>query len=353
MLSRTCERRVERLWLHRVAANIAHSLSLAVDTWPRGSVRDGGRADVHRSERDDAVPADEGNVLLRFQRNQSKSRAVEPAPRVVACVAQWTAHVSTEVTTEAARPTRHVAFAIFALFQRRETRSMSRGAAWRLLRPLSRLVDRAARRRGAALGSTARMERAATPAFTSASACAEGRTRRPAAIDGAHSSRGLAGSHDGRKARPARLPRPASTRGPHRVSRHPQARLGWILGRERRRRRRGLPRPADAQRLHVPGSPAATSAALLPLGVVLTHVSADFDTLSSAVFGEAANHRLGANCTFVVLPRGASPGVAHYVQLHKNKFIREKKRVSRGQAGAGWAWPTRSGATGWRTARPG
>ena len=78
---------------------------------------------------------------------------------------------------------------------------------------------------------------------------AEGRTRRPAAIDGAHSSRGSAGSHDGRKARPARLPRPASTRGPHRVSRHPQARLGWILGRERRRRRRGFPRPADAQRL--------------------------------------------------------------------------------------------------------
>ena len=78
---------------------------------------------------------------------------------------------------------------------------------------------------------------------------------------------------------------------------------------------------------HVPGSPAATSAALPPLGVVLTHVSADFDTLSSAVgLAKLRNHRLGANCTFVVLPRGASPGVAHYVQLHKNKFpIREKR----------------------------
>ena len=78
---------------------------------------------------------------------------------------------------------------------------------------------------------------------------------------------------------------------------------------------------------HVPGSPAATSADLPPLGVVLTHVSADFDTLSSAVgLAKLRNHRLGANCTFVVLPRGASPGVAHYVQLHKNKFpIREKR----------------------------
>jgi nanoRNase/pAp phosphatase (c-di-AMP/oligoRNAs hydrolase)/CBS domain-containing protein len=78
---------------------------------------------------------------------------------------------------------------------------------------------------------------------------------------------------------------------------------------------------------HVPGSPAATASDMPPLGVVLTHVSADFDTLSSAVgLAKLRNHRLGANCTFVVLPRGASPGVAHYVQLHKNKFpIREKR----------------------------
>lgn len=63
------------------------------------------------------------------------------------------------------------------------------------------------------------------------------------------------------------------------------------------------------------------------LGVVLTHVSADFDTLSSAVgLAKLRNHQLNENCTFVVLPRGASPGVAHFVQLHKNKFpIREKK----------------------------
>ena len=73
----------------------------------------------------------------------------------------------------------------------------------------------------------------------------------------------------------------------------------------------------------VPGSSGTTS----NLGVVLTHVSADFDTLSSAVgLAKLRNHQKGENCTFVVLPRGASPGVAHFVQLHKNKFpIREKK----------------------------
>ena len=84
------------------------------------------------------------------------------------------------------------------------------------------------------------------------------------------------------------------------------------------------PTPNDWQ---VPGSPAALDGKKYPLGVVLTHVSADFDTLSSAVgLAKLRNHRLGAICTFVVLPRGASPGVAHYVQLHKNKFpIREKR----------------------------
>ena len=65
-----------------------------------------------------------------------------------------------------------------------------------------------------------------------------------------------------------------------------------------------------------------------PLGVVLTHVSADFDTLSSAVgLAKLRNARLGANCTFVVLPRGASPGVSHYLALHKNKFPIKEKRV--------------------------
>ena len=74
-----------------------------------------------------------------------------------------------------------------------------------------------------------------------------------------------------------------------------------------------------------------------PLGVVLTHVSADFDTLSSAVgLAKLRNARLGANCTFVVLPRGASPGVSHYLALHKNKFPIKEKRVV--EAGAlAWA----------------
>ena len=66
-----------------------------------------------------------------------------------------------------------------------------------------------------------------------------------------------------------------------------------------------------------------------PLGVVLTHVSADFDTLSSAVgLAKLRDHRLGAQCTCVVLPRGASPGVSHYLALHKNKFpIKEFRAV--------------------------
>ena len=65
-----------------------------------------------------------------------------------------------------------------------------------------------------------------------------------------------------------------------------------------------------------------------PLGVVLTHVSADFDTLSSAVgLAKLRDSRLGAPCTFVVLPRGASPGVSHYVELHKNKFPIKKKQT--------------------------
>ena len=65
-----------------------------------------------------------------------------------------------------------------------------------------------------------------------------------------------------------------------------------------------------------------------PLGVVLTHVQADFDTLSSAVgLAKLRNARLGAPCTFVVLPRGASPGVSHYLALHKNKFPIKEKRT--------------------------
>jgi hypothetical protein len=53
------------------------------------------------------------------------------------------------------------------------------------------------------------------------------------------------------------------------------------------------------------GSGGGDGGAEPPLGVVLTHISADFDTLSSAVgLAKLRNHRLGAQCTFVVLPRG-------------------------------------------------
>ena len=78
-----------------------------------------------------------------------------------------------------------------------------------------------------------------------------------------------------------------------------------------------------------PGKEGAEPHGGMPLGVVLTHVSADFDTLSSAVgLAKLRDARLGANCTFVVLPRGASPGVSHYLALHKNKFpIKEKRAV--------------------------
>ena len=44
---------------------------------------------------------------------------------------------------------------------------------------------------------------------------------------------------------------------------------------------------------------------------------------------ERTSLRPGAACTFVVLPRGASPGVNHYVELHKNKFpIKQKKTIN-------------------------
>lgn len=92
------------------------------------------------------------------------------------------------------------------------------------------------------------------------------------------------------------------------------------------RRADGASSPPSAASSHDQEKDAARPA---PLGVVLTHVSADFDTLSSAVgLAKLRDHRMGAACTFVVLPRGASPGVSHYVELHKNKFpIKRKKTI--------------------------
>ena len=102
-----------------------------------------------------------------------------------------------------------------------------------------------------------------------------------------------------------------------------------------------------------PDLPPATSHQLA-LGVVLTHVSADCDTLSSAVgLAKLRNHRLGANCTFVVSRAARPPGVVHYVQLHKNKFYPREARVSRGQAELGGRGRRAAARASRRTARPG
>ena len=173
------------------------------------------------------------------------------------------------------------------------------------------------------------MERALpTPAFASASACARrdglvgrrrstGPTRRGARPDPTTDERLVPRVCHARRRRAARTACRAT----------PKLGLGGSWDANDGDDDEDFHDPPTPNDWHVPGSPAATSAALPPLGVVLTHVSADFDTLSSAVgLAKLRNHRLGANCTFVVLPRGASPGVAHYVQLHKNKFpIREKR----------------------------
>ena len=173
------------------------------------------------------------------------------------------------------------------------------------------------------------MERALpTPAFASASACARrdgfvgrrrstGPTRRGARAEPA--------TNDGPVPRVGRAWRRRAARTACRAT--PKLGLGGSWDANDGDDDEDFHDPPTPNDWHVPGSPAATASDLPPLGVVLTHVSADFDTLSSAVgLAKLRNHRLGANCTFVVLPRGASPGVAHYVQLHKNKFpIREKR----------------------------
>ena len=165
-----------------------------------------------------------------------------------------------------------------------------------------------------------------TPAFAAASACARrdgfvgrrrptGRTRRGA--------RAETTTHDGPVHREGRAWRRRAARTACRAT--PKLGLGGSWDANDGDDDEDFHDPPTPNDWHVPGS--ERSASLPPLGVVLTHVSADFDTLSSAVgLARLRNHRLGANCTFVVLPRGASPGVAHYVQLHKNKFpIREKR----------------------------
>jgi hypothetical protein len=72
------------------------------------------------------------------------------------------------------------------------------------------------------------------------------------------------------------------------------------------------PAPAVTTATPLPSSSSASSSALMqseegraapPLGVVLTHVCADFDTLSSAVgLAKLRDSREGAACTFVLKP---------------------------------------------------
>ncbi|CAN0277379.1 unnamed protein product, partial [Ectocarpus fasciculatus] len=60
-----------------------------------------------------------------------------------------------------------------------------------------------------------------------------------------------------------------------------------------------------------------------PYNVVLTHLSADFDSLAAAV-GVAklwnAEDRKASVPTYVVLPRGAHPSVSKFLALHQELF---------------------------------
>ena len=204
------------------------------------------------------------------------------------------------------RPTRHVAFAIFATFFNDEKRDDDVFEPGGLVRtPLSRARGSPPSSPSPRSGARAHGARASDARVLGERVRAEGRTRRPAAIDGAHSSRGSAGSHDGRKARPARSLRPASTRGtacratPSSAWVDPGTRTTATTTRISTTRRRPTTGTFPISRRDLRGTAPGRGADARQRG--LRHA------LQRGGLSKLRNHRLGANCTFVVLPRGASP----------------------------------------------